>query len=69
MSGPAEYNQCLTEQLARLAVAPSRPDLSALTAAERQSIESVCSRAKYMQGPAAYNRCLESQLALLNDPK
>ncbi len=46
MQGPAAYNRCLTEQLARLAVAPSRPDLSALTRPEQQSIEAACSRAE-----------------------
>ena len=42
------------------------PDLSQLTAEERQSIESACSGAKYVQGPAAYNQCLRNQLASLS---
>src|SRR5258708_37118966 len=42
------------------------PDLSQLTTEERQSIESACSGAKYVQGPAAYNQCLRSQPASLS---
>jgi curved DNA-binding protein CbpA len=36
-----------------------------LTADERTSLESACSRAKYNQGPAAYNQCLKAQLGSL----
>jgi hypothetical protein len=44
-------------------------DLSQLSSEERQSIESVCSHAKFYQGPAAYNRCLVQQLdALASGP-
>src|SRR5437667_75021 len=43
------------------------PDLSKLSAAERQSIESACSAAKYLEGPAAYNRCLRNQLNALTE--
>ena len=42
------------------------PDLSRLSSAERQSIESACSTDKYMNGPAAYNRCLADQLAAMS---
>jgi hypothetical protein len=37
-------------------------NLLSLTPVERQSIESACSTAKYVEGPAAYNRCLDRQL-------
>jgi hypothetical protein len=40
--GPAAYNQCLQDQLAKLATAPPRPDLSSLSGPEQQSIESAC---------------------------
>lgn len=63
--GPAAYNRCLEDQLARLPSAPRRPDLSGLSEPERLSIESACSHAKYMEGPAAYNRCLQDQLGAL----
>jgi curved DNA-binding protein CbpA len=43
----------------------SPPDLSALTEAERQSIEAVCTTTKHYPGSAAYNKCLADQLALL----
>jgi hypothetical protein len=63
--GPAAYNRCLVDQLARLRSAPRRPDLSSLSYAEKQSIESACLLPKMNDGPAAYNRCLEDQLARL----
>ena len=34
------------------------PDFSALSLAERQSIEQACSYAKLMESPEAYNGCL-----------
>jgi len=40
-------------------------ELSSLSDPERQSIESVCSHAKYLEGRAAYNKCLQAQLAHL----
>jgi hypothetical protein len=40
-------------------------DLSRLSSAERQSLESACLIPKMNDGPAAYNRCLEGQLAQL----
>jgi len=39
--------------------------LSDLNAAEKQSIEAVCSTDKYRNGPAAYNQCLNLQLRKL----
>ena len=47
----------------RLAAQTSRkPDLSGLTAEERQSIQSACSYDKNINGPAAYHDCLRKQL-------
>lgn len=40
-------------------------EVSDLSDPERQSIESACSHAKYLEGPAAYNKCLQGQLARL----
>jgi hypothetical protein len=42
--------------------ATQTPDLSGLKAEERQSIESACSGAKYVEGPAAYNQCPGRQI-------
>jgi len=67
LEGPAAYNRCLEDQLARLSRAPRRPDLSRLSGPEEQSIEAACSQAKYLEGPAAYNRCLVNQLGLLSN--
>lgn len=39
--------------------------ISNLSSPERQSLESVCSTAKYTEGPAAYSRCVDRQLASL----
>ena len=39
--------------------------LSEISEPERQSIEAVCTSAKYLEGVAAYNRCLQRQLAQL----
>jgi hypothetical protein len=63
LEGPAAYNRCISDQKARLASAPRRPDFSTLSQPERQSIEAACSQAKYLEGPAAYNRCLQGQFA------
>jgi hypothetical protein len=43
-------------------IVPKQLDLSSLTFSERQSIESACSQAKYLQGPAAYDQCLVRQI-------
>jgi hypothetical protein len=64
-SGPAAYNQCLTNQLAQLSRSVRQPDLSSLSSDERQSIELACVVAK-TSGPAAYNQCLTNQLAQLS---
>ena len=42
-----------------------RPDLSSLSADERESIESVCSEDKRLHGTDGYHRCLISQMAQL----
>ena len=47
--------------------ARAQRDISALSGPERQSIESACSHAKYLEGPAEYNRCLRGQLAALGN--
>jgi peptidoglycan hydrolase-like protein with peptidoglycan-binding domain len=39
--------------------------LSKLSLPERQSLESVCSSAKYTEGPAAYSRCVDRHVASL----
>lgn len=39
----------------------AQPNMSGLTPSERQSIESACSHAKYLEGPAAYDQCLNRQ--------
>jgi hypothetical protein len=64
--GPASYNHCLQQYLARLSSGPRRPDLSKLSAPELQSIEAACSTAKYTEGPASYNRCLQQHLTQLS---
>ena len=47
--------------------APRNTEISSLSSAERQSIESACSGDKVLNGPAAYNRCLANQLAALRN--
>ena len=66
-NGPAVYNKCLSNQLARLTPENRRPDLSQLSSEERQSIESACLADKLTNGPAAYNKCLSRQLSLLRN--
>jgi hypothetical protein len=46
----------------QVASGSKQADLSPLNSDERQSIESACSTAKYLQGPAAYNLCLSRHL-------
>jgi DnaJ domain len=46
------------------------PDVSGLSDADKQSLETACASEKLMQGPAEYNECLRRQLeALRNAPK
>ena len=63
--GPAAYNSCLSNQLAKLANAPARPNLNELSTSEQGSIEAVCASDKYTKGPAAYNACLARRLSQL----
>jgi hypothetical protein len=48
-----------------MARSPQAPDLSGLSAEERQSIEMACSYEKNVVGPAAYYACLKKQLSSL----
>jgi hypothetical protein len=48
-----------------IADAHGKPDLSSLTSAERESIESVCSEAKRRHGTDRYHLCLIDQMAQL----
>jgi hypothetical protein len=61
----AAYRACVKAQLDMITKAPGQPDLSALNAAERESIESACSEAKRLHGTEGFNRCLTSQMAEL----
>jgi hypothetical protein len=58
-----------TEQLARLAAEPARPDLSALNEADRRAIESACATARNREGPAAYDRCVDRFMKTLAEAK
>jgi hypothetical protein len=62
--GPAAYHQCVGKQLSALANV-RRPNLSNLTADERDSIEMACSYEKTVVGPAAYHQCVGKQLSAL----
>lgn len=64
LSGQAAYQSCLKAQLAVMTDPAGKPELSALSKAERESIESVCSAAKRL-GPDSYNRCETQQVASL----
>jgi hypothetical protein len=59
------YRTCVKAQLDVITNASTKPDLSALSGAERESIESVCSAAKRLHGSEGYNRCLIAQMAKL----
>jgi DnaJ domain len=52
------YQGCIRAQVALLAHPESQPDLSGMTAVERESVESVCTNAK-----GGYNRCATAQVA------
>jgi hypothetical protein len=65
LHGQAAYRACVKAQLDLITNASSAPDLSGLSARERESIESVCSEAKRYRGVHGYNRCLNAQMALL----
>lgn len=54
----AAYQGCIRAQVALLAHPESEPDLSGMTGAERESVESVCADAK-----GGYNRCATAQVA------
>jgi hypothetical protein len=59
--GPAAYRRYLQNQIDGLSGTRS-PDLSALNAQDRSSIESVCLYDKLNVGPAGYHRCLQNQI-------
>ena len=59
------YETCLRAQLDVVADFHAKPDLSSLSAAERESIESVCSEAKRLHGTDRYHLCLVDQMAQL----
>jgi hypothetical protein len=61
----AAHRTCVKAQLDLITNASGQPDLSALNAVERESIESTCSEAKRLHGAGGYNRCLTAQMAQL----
>jgi TonB family protein len=63
--GPATYNECRSSQIAMLAHAPQRPNLSQLSDDERESLELACFRAK-SHGPMTYAQCLSAQISQLS---
>jgi hypothetical protein len=62
--GADAYNRCVRMQMAELAAEPARPDMSTLSAADRDSIELACRTAKNRDGPSAYNRCRAGMIKL-----
>ena len=60
--GPAAYYRCLTIQWAELTESDGRPDLSEMSAGERETVESTCRPEGDVSGPAAYYRCLRAGL-------
>jgi len=65
LKDPTAYETCVRAQLDVIADARGKPDLSSLSATERESIESVCSDAKRLHGIDRYHLCLVSQMAQL----
>jgi peptidoglycan hydrolase-like protein with peptidoglycan-binding domain len=63
-SGVAAYNRCVESELASLAQ-QRPPPARAVTAAERDTIDDVCLRAKLRGGEAGYDRCVADQIAEL----
>lgn len=63
-NGVAAYNRCVESELAALAQRRP-PPARAVTAAERDTIDEVCLRAKLRGGAAGYDRCVEEQIAEL----
>jgi hypothetical protein len=61
LHGMAAYHACLKAQLDLIAHATSQPDLSALSATERESVESACAAAQRRGGPNGFNRCATEQ--------
>lgn len=65
LKDPTAYETCVRTQLEVIADAHGKPDLSSLSATERESIESVCSEAKRLHGTDRYHLCLVDQMAQL----
>src|SRR5437762_513972 len=57
---------CCSLSISNLAAQSFRPDLSGLSAEDRNSLESACSTEKYLNGPRAYHDCVEKQLHALS---
>jgi hypothetical protein len=66
MKDAAGYQSCVRAQLDLMTNAGGEPDLTSLSAEERESIESVCSEDKRLHGTDGYHRCLISQMAQLS---
>jgi curved DNA-binding protein CbpA len=62
--GKAAYQSCLKAQLDWMMNSAGKPDLSALSEAERESVQSVCSAARRF-GQDRYNQCETEQVASL----
>jgi hypothetical protein len=60
----AAYQTCVRAQLDAMTGARVQSDLSGLSAVERESLESACSKARG-HGAAAYNLCVRTQMAEL----
>jgi DnaJ-like protein len=53
-----DYTQCAAAQVANLAAAPHRPDISRLNPRDRAAVERACSSTRDHDGPAAYDHCI-----------
>ena len=61
--GQTGYQVCVAAQVAVITNRGGRPDLSALNAAERESIESTCAEARRVGGLDGGDRCLTVKMA------
>ncbi len=62
MQGPAEYNQCVQNQISKMNPANRRTDKATLTHDERLSLRMACINAQ-MEGPEAHNQCVNYQMS------
>ena len=64
--GPADYNECVKNELRELEALQSRPNLASVTSTERSAIENTCGWRRNSRGPDDYYKCVQGEIGKLS---